>query len=93
LAFELFAAGFHLDEDALGPDEVGVVFALGSALLGDSGLSGGTGFLDAVMAEGAEGRLEMGKSLNSERDAPATFLAQVADFVAFAGLCGGVAGR
>ena len=46
--------GFHLDEDALGPHEIGEVLALGSALFREAHFAGGTGFLDAIVAEGTE---------------------------------------
>jgi hypothetical protein len=58
LAFELFATEFHLGEHALGPQEIGEVFALGSTFLGEAGFASGPGFLDAVMAEGAEKVIE-----------------------------------
>ncbi len=54
LTFQFLPAGFHFDQHALRPHEVGVVFSLGSTLLGDAGFPRGPGFLDAFMAEGEE---------------------------------------
>jgi hypothetical protein len=71
--FEVLLSRFHLDEDALGPEEVGEFFAAGPAggvlaleefelggagLLGDAMLEGGAGFDGAGMAQGAEEMVE-----------------------------------
>jgi len=58
VALELLAARFHLDEDPLGPEEVDIVLALGTALFGHASLAGGSGFLHPGMAEGAEEMIE-----------------------------------
>ena len=55
---QLFPAGLHLDEDALWPQEIDVVFPFCAALFRDSDFAGCTGLLDAVMAEGAEKLVE-----------------------------------
>lgn len=52
VALQFLAAGFHLDEHALGPEEVGEVLAFGSAGLSDAVLQGGAGFFGAFVPEG-----------------------------------------
>lgn len=53
-ALQFFTARFHLDENPLRPDQVGVVLALSAALLGDADFASGPGLLHAGMAEGTE---------------------------------------
>lgn len=59
LEFAFLATGFHLDEHALRPYEVDVIFShTAAAFLGDAGFAGGTGFLHPCMAEDAEQVIE-----------------------------------